>query len=264
MSALNLPLPSLFVSHGAPTIALEHGPMQTFWADLGERFAGLEAILCISAHWLTRRPALGAAEWPETIHDFHGFPASLYRLRYPAPGAPALATSIAEHLRGAGFEVETDAARGLDHGAWVPLRFMFPEARVPVIQLSVQMPLGPRHHFELGRALAPLRSAGVLILGSGGATHNLRDFVGQAEDAPVKSYARLFDDWLAERIVAGDTEALLDYARRAPEARHNHPTPDHLLPLFLPLGAGTPGRPGRVLYRGFSHGFLSLAAFEWD
>lgn len=264
MPASSPPLPSVFVSHGAPTVALGRGATQSFWTGLGGRLAGLEAILCVSAHWLTPHPVLGAAERPETIHDFHGFPAPLYRLRYPAPGAPALAESIAGRLRGAGFLVDTDAAHGLDHGAWVPLRFMFPEARVPVVQLSVQMHLGPRHHFELGRALAPLRSEGVLILGSGGATHNLRDFAGQAEDAPVKSYARQFDDWLAGRVEAGDAEALLDYAGQAPEARRNHPTPDHLLPLFVPLGAATPGRPGRVLHRGFSHGFLSLAAFEWD
>src|SRR5687768_16572976 len=165
--------PAVFVSHGAPTLAVEENDTTVFLKELGGRLGRPKAIVCVSAHWNTGEPAVSAAERPETIHDFGGFPQELYRIRYPAPGAPALAARVAELLDDAGVECAVSHERGLDHGAWVPLRLMFPEADVPVTQLSIQPRKDPRHHFKLGRALAPLREEGVLLLATGSVTHNL-------------------------------------------------------------------------------------------
>lgn len=256
-------LPALFVSHGAPTMALEDGATPAFLRGLGRSLPRPRAVLCVSAHWEAPAPVLGAAPRPETIHDFYGFPAPLYALRYPAPGASDLAADAARLLGEAGIEAALDRARGLDHGAWVPLLLMYPDADVPVTQLSVQTGLGPAHQHALGRALAPLREAGVLVLASGGATHNLGDFGRYAPDAAPVAYAKGFADWLARAVESGDEAALLDYRARAPEAARNHPTEEHLLPLFAALGAGG-GVPGRVLHRDFRYGVLSLAAYAWD
>ncbi len=255
--------PSIFVSHGAPTLVLEDSSTNRFLRALGPQLGRPAAVLCVSAHWETPHPTVGASAAPPTIHDFYGFPRELYDVRYPAPGEPALASRVVELLEGAGIPAETDPVRGLDHGAWVPLRLMFPGADVPVVQLAVQSARGPGHHLALGRALGPLRQEGVLILGSGGATHNLREFGGYGRDAQPIEYARAFDDWLLDAVTAGRTAELEAYRERAPEARRNHPTPEHFLPLFVPLGVAG-GPPGRALHRAFEYGVLSMAAFAWD
>lgn len=256
-------LPSLFVSHGAPSLALGAAPARAFLCGLGSGLARPEAILCISAHWETAEPAVNATGRPETVHDFFGFPAPLYELRYPAPGAPELASRVAALLEKAGFACRADPEHGLDHGAWVPLLLMYPAADIPVAQLSVQMPRGPAHHVALGRALAPLRAAGVLVLGSGGATHNLAEFRGQPEDAPPAPHVVAFDAWLAGAAEAGDEASLVDYRRTAPEARRSHPREEHFLPFFVAFGAGGAGARGRRLHRSFTHGMLSMAAFAF-
>ncbi len=256
--------PSVFVSHGAPSLILEASPTNRFLRDLGPQLGRPAAVLCVSAHWEAAQPTVGAAAAPSTIHDFYGFPRELYEVRYPAPGEPALASRVVELLEGAGISAEADPVRGLDHGAWVPLKLMFPGADVPVVQLAVQSGRGPGHHLALGRALAPLRQEGVLILGSGGATHNLREFGGYGREAQPIEYARAFDDWLRDAVTAGRTPELEAYRERAPEARRNHPTPEHFLPLFVPLGAAPDGAKGRVLHRAFEYGVLSMAAFAWD
>lgn len=253
-------LPSVFVSHGAPTLAMEENDTVEFLRRLGAELGRPRAILCVSAHWATRVPTLSAAERPETIHDFGGFPAELYRVRYDAPGAPRLAERAAELLAAAGVASELSYERGLDHGAWVPLSLMYPERDVPVTQLSVQPSAGAREHFRVGRALAPLRREGVLILSTGGATHNLRQ-LGRGEDAP--DWAAGFDEWLDEKIRIGAYEELLDYRRLAPNAELAHPTDEHLLPLFVAAGAGLSEAPGRSLHRGWTHGSLSMAAYAF-
>ncbi|MFI4986868.1 MAG: DODA-type extradiol aromatic ring-opening family dioxygenase, partial [Alphaproteobacteria bacterium] len=225
--------PSVFVSHGAPTLPLSAIPARAFLAGLGPALGRPEAILCISAHWETREPAVSSAARPETIHDFYGFPRALYELVYPAPGAPQLAERAAGLLRKTGFACQEEPAQGLDHGAWVPLLLMYPAADVPVTQLSVQMPEGPAHHLAIGRALAPLRNVGGLILGCGGATHNLAVFRGAAADAPPLPHVVAFDRWLAETAEAGDERSLVDYQRLAPEARRVHPREEHFLPFFV-------------------------------
>lgn len=253
-------LPSVFVSHGAPTLALEENDTVEFLRALGAELGRPRAILCVSAHWATSVPTLSTAERPETIHDFGGFPAELYRVRYDAPGAPTLAARAAELLSAAGVDSELSNERGLDHGAWVPLRLMYPSADVPVTQLSVQPRAGAAEHFRIGRALAPLRREGVLILSTGGATHNLYQ-LGRGSDAP--DWAASFDEWLDEKIRAGAYKELLDYRRLAPHAELAHPTDEHLLPLFVAAGAGRLEAPGRSLHRGWTHGSLSMAAYAF-
>jgi 4,5-DOPA dioxygenase extradiol len=257
-------LPSVFVSHGAPTMLLQEGPTQAFFAQLGATLPRPRAVLCISAHWETSTPRITGSAAPATIHDFYGFPEALYQIRYPAAGDPELAVEVTALLREAGFTADIDGERGLDHGTWVPLRFMYPRADVPVIQLSLQSQLTPRHHLDVGRALRSLRTQGVLIVGSGGATHDLSGFRRYAVDASATDYALAFDRWLKDAVNAGDTEALLNYTREAPQASRNHPTPEHFLPLFAPLGAAGEGARGRQLHAGFTYGALSMAAYVWE
>jgi 4,5-DOPA dioxygenase extradiol len=237
-------LPSLFLSHGAPTLLLTDVPARTFLAQLGGVIARPQAILVISAHWETAAPMVSAVDRNETIHDFGGFPRALYEMQYGAPGSPAVAARVAELLRAAGLDCQIDRRRGLDHGAWVPLRLMYPQADIPVLQLSVQPHLGPAHHLNVGRALAPLRQEGVLVIGSGSFTHDLSEFRGHGPNDPAPAWVNSFADWFDAALTNGQTDALLDYRRRAPFAAKNHPTEEHLLPLYAAWGAA--GENARV------------------
>jgi len=254
-------LPSVFVSHGAPTLVMAPVPPRGFLLGLGAALPRPKAVLCVSAHWDTEAPRLTAGAHPRTMYDFYGFPDPLYEMAYPAPGSPALASRAAELLAAAGLPAQLDAQRGLDHGAWVPLMLMHPQADIPVVQLSVQSRLSPAHHLALGRAIAPLREEGVLILASGNATHNLRDVFNHEILAAPVPYARAFADWLDGRIQAGDEAALADYLTQGPEARRNHPSPDHYVPLLVAAGAG--GGRGALLHDGWTYGVLSMAAYAW-
>ncbi|HEX6979989.1 MAG TPA: class III extradiol ring-cleavage dioxygenase [Alphaproteobacteria bacterium] len=256
-------IPTLFVSHGAPTLPLEGGPARDFFNGLGAAVGKPAAILAVSAHWETRAPAVGTAERPATIHDFYGFPRALYEMTYPAPGAPEVARRAAACIRAAGFDVGEDRSRGLDHGAWVPLMMMYPLADVPVAQLSIQPALGPAHHAGLGRALAPLRDDGVLILASGSAVHNLSTLAWGQHGTPP-AWAKAFDDWLEARIAEGAHDELIAYRERAPGAAAAHPRDEHLLPLFVAMGAAGPQAKGTRLHSSFMHGSLSMAAFSFS
>ncbi len=256
-------MPTVFVSHGAPSLLLEQGQAYEFLQSLSGLLPRPQAVVCISAHWDTARPALTGHPTPDTVHDFYGFPAELYEMRYACPGDAQLADALRARLTDAGLEADIHPTRGLDHGAWVPLRLMYPAADIPVIQLSVQSGAGAEHHWKLGRALQPLRDQGVLILASGGATHNLREAGRLAQDAPPTAYASEFDAWLHQAIETADEAALLDYINTAPHAARNHPTAEHLLPLFVALGAGGAGVKGRRLHHGYTYGILSMAAFAW-
>ena len=254
----------MFLSHGAPTLALALSPgedkVRDFMQSLGRSLQRPQAILAVSAHWETENPLVAETPHPETIHDFGGFPPELYRLSYPAPGAPDLARRVVGLLREAGFAAGTDPAWGLDHGAWVPLMNLFPKADVPVAQLSIQTHLGARHHLDVGRALAPLTKEGVLVMGSGGAVHNLRRLARPTGNGP-EPWALEFEEWLAKSLAEGRIDDVVDFEVKAPHGRTAHPRPEHFYPLLVALGAAGEGAHGEALYRGFTHGNLSLASF---
>ncbi len=254
-------LPALFLSHGSPMIAVSETPASAFLKGLARQLPVAKAILCVTAHWESESPRLSAAPRPAMIHDFHGFPEPLYRLNYAAPGSPELAARAAALLTEAGLGAELDESRGFDHGTWVPLQLIYPAADIPVVQLSVQPGQATAHHLALGAALRPLRDEGVLIVGSGNITHNLRAFRGQPVDSPAEAWAEDFAEWLAAAVEAGRLEDLLAYRETAPEAARNHPSEEHILPFFVALGAATPGTPGRRLHRSMEHGVLSMDSY---
>lgn len=230
--------PVLFVPHGAPTFILRPGAVGSALARVAASLSRPRAVVVVSAHWSTPQPSVGFASRPETIHDFRGFPDQLYSIRYPATGCREAAIEVQSVLHDAGFPAEASEERGLDHGAWIPLMLMFPDADVPVIPVSIQAHESPEHHLRLGYALAPLVRKGFLIIASGNLTHNLRDYqIAVRHGGEVPSYVREFSDWIGERLSAGDTSALLDYRRQAPSALRAHPTDEHLLPLYVALGA---------------------------
>ena len=239
--------------------ALQPGPAGEAWAALGRRLGKPRALVIASAHWETDRPLLTGAERPQTIHDFYNFPEPLYRLRYPAPGAPEIAEKAGKLL--SGFSAEIDAERGLDHGAWSPLLYMYPDADIPVVQLSIQPHRGPAHHLEIGKALKPLSEDNILVIGSGHMTHNLRDWArGQGQPAP---YAREFQDWVLERIRDGKDDELVQYRSLSPHGVRAHPTDEHFLPLFVALGAAGDGEPERV-YDAIDSGVLAMDAYVFN
>ncbi|MBI5450260.1 MAG: dioxygenase [Gammaproteobacteria bacterium] len=256
--------PVVFVSHGAPSLVLESEAVaHRFFVRLGQTLPRPTAILCISAHWQDPQLALTGAAHPVTIHDFYGFPEALYQLHYLAPGDPELASEICHVLNKQGTACTVDAVRGLDHGAWSPLRMMYPQADIPVLQLSLMQQGSTREHYRLGTMLTALRDQGVLILASGGITHNLRELDRRA-DAPSAAFAVAFADWVHEQITRHDINSLLDYRRAAPQAQRNHPTEEHLLPLFVALGAAGDNNSGLRILHELCYGALSLDCYLWS
>jgi 4,5-DOPA dioxygenase extradiol len=256
-------LPALFVSHGAPTLPFDDVPARDFLKSLGAGLPRPKAIVAVSAHWDTHGPALNAVKTNSTIHDFYGFPESLYRLRYEAPGAPHLARRIADVLAKNGSQVVLDAERGLDHGAWVPLMLAYPAADIPTIQLSVQSTLSTEHHIMLGRALAPLREDGVLVMGSGGFVHNLRALDRRLE-APEPEWCSTFAAWVHQALVEGREDDLKNYRKLAPDAVHAHPTEEHFMPLFVACGAGGAKPNVRRLHASVTFGSLRMDAYAFS
>ena len=254
---------SIFVSHGSPMHALQPGPAGAAWQALGKRLPRPKAIVIASAHWETNLPMLTGSDKPETVHDFYNFPEPLYRLRYPAPGAPDLARRAQALLKDAGFTAGIDGCRGLDHGAWSPLLYMYPDADIPVVQISLQPALGPRHHVNLGKAVRALAEEDVLVIGSGHMTHNLGDWArnrGNAAGAPAP-YAKEFQAWVFDKLKARDIESLIDYRSRTPHGARAHPTDEHFLPLFFALGAAAEkAKPERV-YDAIDSGVLAMDAY---
>jgi 4,5-DOPA dioxygenase extradiol len=259
-------MPTLFISHGSPMMAIEDSAARRFLVALGPRLPRPRALIVLSAHHDDVGTTVTAVERPETIHDFGGFPRELYRLRYAAPGEPRLAAEVAARLTAASLPAEIDRRRGLDHGAWIPLSLMFPLADVPVLQVSIDSARPPEHHFALGRALRPLREEGMLVIGSGGATHNLRLYFHAAdrnEASPPLEWVEAFNEWLAGAIEARRFDELLSYGARAPYAQQNHPTPEHFLPLFATLGAAFDDEQGRRIHASYDRGLLSLDAYAF-
>lgn len=252
--------PVLFVSHGAPTIALETDGLPAALAAFAARTPRPRAIIAVSAHWGAHREiGITSAPYHRLIHDFGGFPEELYRLEWPAPGAPDLAARAAARLEAAGFRALLDPGRGLDHGVWIPLRFAYPEADVPVVQIALPDE-APAVLARMGAALAPFRDEGVLLVASGGIVHNLARVRLDAPGAPPDPWAVRFDAWAAERIAALDLHALERW-RGEPDAELAQPTPEHLAPLFVALGAQAPGDRPETLHAEIRHGNLSLRTF---
>jgi 4,5-DOPA dioxygenase extradiol len=253
--------PALFVSHGAPTFALEPGILGPRLRQVGEQMPDLAAVAVVSAHWQTPALQVMRTPAPETIYDFRGFPPALYQLKYPAPGSPALADDTATLLRAAGFNVSFDASRGIDHGVWVPLLYLLPAAQVAVFQVSLPFDCDAPRALQLGQALAPLRARGVLVMGSGSLTHNLRE-IGQT-DPSATAYATEFTAWIRARVQGRDVAALQDYRRKAPHAQRAHPTEEHFLPLLVALGASDDSDTVEVIDGGMTYGVLSMESYVW-
>lgn len=252
---------AVFVSHGAPTVALERDGYTQALAAMGERLRPT-AVAVISAHWQTRgEVGVTASPRPRTVHDFAGFPEALYHLEYPVPGDPALAAGVVRLLTSAGIPAGSDLERGLDHGAWVPLRLAWPRADLPVVQISLPDD-EPEELWRMGRALRPLRERGVLLLGSGGVVHNLGLVDLRRKDKPPEPWAVAFDRWVAERLAAGDLGALLAWRERAPSAARAAPTSEHFDPIFPVLGAAAEGESAVPIFEGFHHGSLGMRSFE--
>jgi 4,5-DOPA dioxygenase extradiol len=257
-------LPTLFLSHGSPMHAIDTGGAGQAWRAIARALPKPRAILIASAHWETALPMLTGADQLETIHDFGGFPEELYRIRYDAPGSPGIANEAAALLREAGLMPSTNACRGIDHGAWVPLRWMYPARDVPVVQLSVQPHLGAAHHLAMGRALAPLTERDVLVIGSGHVTHNLRDWFMSRGGKATLPYVAQFADWLQRKLQARDIDAVIAYRDQAPGAERAHPTDEHFLPLFVALGAAGDGARAEKVYEAIEGAALSMDAYRFS
>lgn len=234
---MSVTLPSLFVSHGSPMLAVEPGRTGPMLHQLGTTLPRPQAIVVMSPHWATPAPRVGNLLKQRVIHDFGGFPSALYELDYPASGAPALAERITGLLRDAGLPAQTDDSWGLDHGTWVPMRYLYPQADIPVVQLSMQPHLPALYHYQVGQLLAPLASEGILLIGSGSFTHNLRELRRSELDADTAPHTLEFLQWFLQHMRAGDLETLLNYRQLAPHAVRVHPSDEHLLTLFFAMGA---------------------------
>ena len=253
--------PSLFVSHGAPTYAIEPGLAGAQLGALGRLLGKPRGIVVVSPHWMTSGIEISANERPQTVHDFGGFPRALYDLEYPAPGSPALTLQIQQQLAASGMPARVDVLRGLDHGAWVPLLHLYPDADVPTLQVALPFDANQNSAYALGQALAPLADDGVLIIGSGSLTHNLYELRMSESEGESAAYAEEFSDWIRQAVVAGDLARLREALDLAPHATRAHPTNEHFLPLLVAAGAALEYTPVTVLKGGIRHGVLSMESY---
>lgn len=264
---MSVTISPIFVSHGAPDLAITATEAHTFLKSYGDEAARPSAILTVSAHFETDGPAIVFDPAPEMIYDFGGFDPSLRKIVYPAPGAPDVARKAHEVLAAAGFDPQRIERRGYDHGVWVPLMLLYPDADIPVAQLSVDPARDPAWHYRIGQALQPLAGDGVLVLASGSLTHNLHEVFTpgglRRRDEEAPQWVDAFSTWIADRLAEGDVESLLDYRERAPFAVENHPTDEHLLPLFVALGAAGERAFGRRLHKSHEFGVLAMDAYAF-
>ncbi|MFJ2684452.1 DODA-type extradiol aromatic ring-opening family dioxygenase [Pseudomonas sp. NPDC087342] len=252
--------PSLYISHGSPMLALEPGASGPALARLAAEMPKPKAIVIVSAHWESNELLVSGNPQPDTWHDFGGFPKALFDVQYPAPGNPQLAAEVVELLKADGLPARIDAKRPFDHGVWVPLSLMYPQADIPVVQVSLPTRGGPALQTRVGHALASLRDHGVLLIGSGSITHNLRELDWHAGPESVEPWAKAFRDWMIEKLAADDEAALHDYRQQAPNAVRNHPSDEHLLPLYFARGAG--GEFG-IAHQGFTMGALGMDIYRF-
>lgn len=252
--------PSLFISHGSPMLALEPGESGPALARLAAELPKPRAIVMVSAHWESQELLVNGNPQPETLHDFGGFPPALFAVQYPAPGLPELSAQVVELLTASGMSARIDSQRPIDHGVWVPLSLMYPQADIPVVQVSLPTRLGPALQTRVGHALASLRQQGVLVIGSGSITHNLRELDWHAGPESVEPWAKAFRDWMVDKLASNDESALHDYRRLAPYAARNHPSDEHLLPLFFARGAGG---EFSIAHQGFTMGALGMDIYRF-
>ncbi|AMS16878.1 MULTISPECIES: DODA-type extradiol aromatic ring-opening family dioxygenase [Pseudomonas] len=253
-------LPSLFISHGSPMLALEPGASGPALARLAAELPRPKAIVVVSAHWESQDLRVSSNPRPQTWHDFGGFPAALFAVQYPAPGQPELAEQVAQLLRADGLPAQLDDQRPFDHGVWVPLSLMYPQADIPVVQVSLPSRMGPALQTQVGHALSSLRQQGVLLIGSGSITHNLRELDWHAGPESIEPWAKAFRDWMIEKLAANDEAALHDYRRQAPNAVRSHPSDEHLLPLYFARGAGG---DFSIAHQGFTMGALGMDIYRF-
>jgi len=265
----NHTLAPIFLSHGSPMVALDPRAAGAFWQRLGPAIDGTfgrpQAIVAVSAHTTAAEPVLLGAAQHHTIHDFGGFPDALFQMRYDAPGAPALAERVSLLLRDAGITVRVSGEGGLDHGIWTALRFVYPQADVPVLPLAWVPSLAPAQQFAFGQALAPLADEGVLVLGTGSITHNLFKVFGgrPAVEAPEIAESAAFRAWVHERSALRDWPALFDYRRQAPHAALMHPTDEHWLPWYVAAGAGGRDDAPLRVHSSVTYGCLGMDAYAF-
>ncbi|WP_447793289.1 DODA-type extradiol aromatic ring-opening family dioxygenase [Pseudomonas farris] len=252
--------PSLYISHGSPMLALEPGASGPALTRLAATLPKPKAIVMVSAHWESSELLVSGNPQPETWHDFGGFPQALFEVQYPAPGNPQLAAEVVERLKAYGLPARIDSQRPFDHGVWVPLSLMYPQADIPVVQVSLPTRGGPALQTRVGHALASLREHGVLLIGSGSITHNLRELDWHAGPESVEPWAKAFRDWMIEKLEANDEAALHDYRQQAPNAVRNHPSDEHLLPLYFARAAGG---EFNVAHQGFTMGALGMDIYRF-
>ena len=253
-------LPSLFISHGSPMLALQPGASGPALQRLAAELPRPKAIVVVSAQWESQELLVSGGAAPETWHDFGGFPRELFAVQYPAPGGPQLASEIVELLQADGLDAHIDNQRPFDHGTWVPLSLMYPAADIPVVQVSLPSRMGPALQTRVGHALRSLRERGVLLIGSGSITHNLGELDWRAGPETITPWAREFRDWVVDKLATDNEAALHDYRRQAPHAVRSHPSDEHLLPLYFARGAG--GQFG-LAHQGFTMGALGMDIYRF-
>jgi len=252
-------VPAMFVAHGLPSIVMESNPYTAFLRNLGKLLPKPRGIVIISAHWEHSVQQIASAAKPETMHDFFGYPERLYDIAYPASGDLVLSMDIEKLLTAEGIRCELNNGRGLDHGAWTVLSLMYPAADIPVVALSLNPRLVPEEQYRIGQALQPLKDRDVMIVGSGGTVHNLSRLRWQ--NGAAEGWAVRFDEWLNDAIGVWDKDALFDFAQRAPYAAEAAGSREHLMPLFICMGAADKRRTARLLHQQYDYGTLSLTAW---
>lgn len=255
-----LPLPGLFISHGSPMLALNPEQVGPALERLGLNLPEPQAIIVMSAHWESQALEVSTAVRPETWHDFRGFPEALYTIRYPAPGHPALAEHILHLLAEAGFAAHANSSRPRDHGVWMPLLHMYPNADIPVIEISLPMNLSAQDIYKIGQTLKPLREQQILLIGSGSITHNLRELSWDGSHADVPTWASSFRNHVVNKLSHQDFDAVLDW-QTLPHVQRNHPTIEHFAPLFFAMGTGN---TLSIVHNSFSMGALGMDIYRFD
>ncbi|MGB3386486.1 MAG: class III extradiol ring-cleavage dioxygenase [Pseudaminobacter sp.] len=256
------PIPTLFISHGGPNIVLSDTPARHYLETVSSLIPRPKAIVIVSAHFETEGVAVVFDPKPEMIYDFGGFASELYQMVYPAPGDPTLAARVFDLLRDAGLKPQRIDKRGYDHGTWTPLKLAFPEADIPIVQVSIDPNRDAAWHYSLGQALSGLREEGVLLVGSGHITHNLRAYFsvmrqGAEPDPALAGKVTAFTGWFSEKLAQNDTESLLNWKKKAPFPDENHPSDEHLMPIFFAFGAAGASPIARRVHDSKDHGFFA-------